>query len=102
MRRQTQKQAKLFDEWLLKANENVDEWGVQHPLEVLAAITEEIGEVNQAYLEASVGETPTRDVYDEIDDLAPLLLQLRWSLEEHSGTFERLPTLHNDDEETQQ
>lgn len=78
--------------WDRKASENMACWGIQHPLELLSAINEEAGEIEQAYLEASnEGGDPGR-VEDEIDDLGPLLFQLVESLRNHPAAFEGLPT----------
>lgn len=78
--------------WDRKASENMSEWGVQHPLEVLSAITEEVGEIEQAYLEATHEGEPERYVENEIDDLGPLLYQLVVSVRNHPMAFEPLPT----------
>ena len=78
--------------WDRRASENMAEWGIQHPLEVLSAINEEVGEVEQAYLEATHEGEPERLVEQEIDDLGPLLFQLVESLRNHPMAFEPLPT----------
>lgn len=78
--------------WERQAIENIDKWGIQHPEEVLSAIVEEVGEIEQAYLEAThEGGGPAR-VEDEVDDLGPLLLQLVYSIRKHPMAFEPLPT----------
>lgn len=78
--------------WDRKASENMYAWGIQHPLELLSAINEEVGEIEQAYLQAThEGGDPGR-VEDEIDDLGPLLMQLVESLRTHPMAFEPLPT----------
>jgi len=78
--------------WDRKASENMSEWGIQHPLELLSAINEEIGEIEQAYLEATHEGAPEGFVEDEIDDLGPMLFQLVESLRNHPQAFEPLPT----------
>lgn len=78
--------------WDRAASENIDEWGIQHPLEVLSAISEEVGEVEQAYLEATHEGGDKASVEEEIDDLGPLLMQLVESLRTHPQAFEGLPT----------
>lgn len=78
--------------WDEQAAENIDEWGVQHPLELFAAISEEVGEIEQAYLEATHEGGSEGAVEDEIDDLGPLLMQLVESLRTHPQAFEPLPT----------
>lgn len=75
-----------------RALENVEEWGTQHPEELLSAIVEEVGEIEQAYLEATHEGRDPIAVLDEIDDLEPLLYQFRWSLDDHPMAFEPLPT----------
>jgi len=66
----------LFDRWMGKASENIDEWGVQSEETLLLAIQEELGELTQAHLEARAeGADPAR-VDEELDDLGALLLQL--------------------------
>jgi NTP pyrophosphatase (non-canonical NTP hydrolase) len=78
--------------WERIAFENEAEYGVQHPEELLSAITEELGEIEQAYLEATHEDAWTERVEDEINDLGPLLLQLVESLRTHPRAFEGLPT----------
>lgn len=78
--------------WDRRASENIDEWGVQHPLELLSAINEEVGEIEQAYLEATHEGGDEGSVEEEIDDLGPLLMQLVESLRSHPKAFEPLPT----------
>lgn len=80
-------------EWARLARKNEEEWGVQHPEELLSAISEEVGEIEQAYLEATHEDASQRRVREEIDDLGPLLLQLIRSIAAHPGAFEALPTL---------
>ncbi|WP_049930928.1 DUF5817 family protein [Halosimplex carlsbadense] len=76
-----------------KAEENVREHGTQHPETLLAAIMEEVGEISRAYLDATYfDEADPGDLDEEIDDLAALLVQLRWSVEDHPMAFEPFPT----------
>lgn len=85
--------ASVGDAWDRKARENIERWGVQHPETVLAAITEEIGEVSQAYLEATYeGGDPER-VHGEVDDLGALLLQLVQAVEHHPDAYDPLGTV---------
>lgn len=66
----------VFDIWIGKASENIGEWGLQDEETILLAMQEELGELTQAYLEASYeGGDPSR-VDKELDDLGALLLQL--------------------------
>jgi NTP pyrophosphatase (non-canonical NTP hydrolase) len=78
--------------WERRAAENVEQWGVQHPEELLSAIVEEIGEIEQAYLEATHEDGERGCVEDEVDELGPLLFQLVQSLRSHPQAFEPLPT----------
>ncbi|WP_204365385.1 hypothetical protein [Halorubrum distributum] len=65
----------VFDRWMGKASENIDEWGVQDEETLLLAMQEELGELTQAVLEARAeGGDPAR-IGDELDDLGALLLQ---------------------------
>jgi len=66
----------LFDRWMGKARDNIDQWGLQDEETLLLAIQEELGELTQAHLEArSEGGDPAR-VDEELDDLGALLLQI--------------------------
>lgn len=78
--------------WDRRARENEEEWGIQHPEELLSAINEEVGEIEQAYLQATHEDGEKGDVEAEIDDLGPLLMQLVESLRTHPLAFEPLPT----------
>lgn len=78
--------------WDRRALENEEEWGIQHPEELLSAINEEVGEIEQAYLEATHEDGEKGDVEGDIDDLGPLLMQLVESLRTHPLAFEPLPT----------
>ena len=78
--------------WAERGLENEEIWGIQHPEELLSAINEEVGEIEQAYLEATHEDGARRAVEDEIHDLGPLLMQLIRSLAAHPQAFEPLPT----------
>lgn len=66
----------LFDRWMGKAAENIDEWGLQAEETLLLAIQEEVGELAQAHLEARAeGGDPER-IDEELEDLGALLIQL--------------------------
>lgn len=78
--------------WERRARENEQTWGIQHPEELLSAITEEVGEIEQAYLEATHEDGDLVDVQREVDDLGPLLMQLVESVRTHPLAFEPLPT----------
>ena len=91
----------LAEHWREKASENVENWGTQHPETLLVAITEEVGELSQAYLEATYEDGEPPDVHAEIDDLVALLIQLTVAIDTWRGThpqaFEPLPTAEEAD-----
>ena len=68
--------------WIEKAEENVDEWGVQDIETMLLAMQEEQGELAQAHLEAEHEDGDAERIVAELDDLAALCIQLRWRLEQ--------------------
>lgn len=68
--------------WLEKAEENVEEWGLQEIETLLLAMQEEQGELSQAYLESEYEDGDAARIASELDDLAALCIQLRWRLEE--------------------
>lgn len=70
----------LFTEWNLKAGEDIEEWGIQDVETLLLAMQEELGELTQAHLETIHEDGDQRRVANELDDLAALVLQLRWRL----------------------
>jgi NTP pyrophosphatase (non-canonical NTP hydrolase) len=77
----------LFDRWMGKASENIEEWGLQSEETLLLAIQEELGELTQAHLEARAeGGDPVR-VDEELDDLGALLLQLH-ETRHNAGAYE--------------
>ena len=78
--------------WDRRAVENEVEWGIQHPSELLSAINEEVGEIEQAYLEATHEGGDPAEIQEEVDDLGPLLFQLIESVRRHPMAFEPLPT----------
>jgi len=69
----------LFDRWMGKASDNIDNWGLQSEETLLLAIQEELGELTQAHLEARDEDGDPARVGDELDDLGALLLQLHES-----------------------
>jgi NTP pyrophosphatase (non-canonical NTP hydrolase) len=76
MSKQQEATSVLFDRWIGKANENIEEWGLQDEDTLLLAIQEELGELTQAHLEARAeGGNPER-IDEELDDLGALLIQL--------------------------
>lgn len=82
----------VANKWADQGRENEVQWGIQHPMVLLSAINEEVGEIERAYLEAThEGGSPTL-VEEEIHDLGPLLFQLIRSLGAHPMAFEPLPT----------
>jgi NTP pyrophosphatase (non-canonical NTP hydrolase) len=69
----------VFDRWIGQAAENIEEWGLQDEETLLLAIQEELGELTQAYLEATHEAGDPSRVSEELDDLGALLLQLHES-----------------------
>ena len=67
--------------WAEQAAGNVDRWGDQSVETLLLATQEELGELAQAHLEARDEDGDRERVADELDDLAALTFQLRWSIE---------------------
>lgn len=85
--------------WDRQAEKNQEKWGIQHPAELLSAINEEVGEIEQAYLEATHEDGDPVDVDREVDDLGPLLMQLVESIRTHPLAFGPLPTATEVDDE---
>lgn len=73
--------------WHAKANENIDEWGIQDPAVILLAMQEELGELTQAYLEATYEDGDQELPREEMHDLGALLFQLHWALNESTRAF---------------
>ena len=65
-------------EWRALANEA--KWGKQDPATLIIAMTEELGEIAQAHLQAQHEGGDKERIVDEALDLAPLCLQLIESL----------------------
>jgi hypothetical protein len=78
--------------WEAAAIETEREYGIRHPEELLSTLAEALGELEQAYLEATHENAEPDRVVDEVNDLGPLLLQLVESTETHPGASEPLPT----------
>lgn len=68
--------------WIDKAEENIDEWGVQDIDTLLLAMQEEMGELTQAYLEYSAEDGDGERIPKELADLGALCFQLSWRLEQ--------------------
>jgi NTP pyrophosphatase (non-canonical NTP hydrolase) len=68
--------------WVDKAEQNVEEWGVQDVETLLLAMQEEQGELAQAHLEAKHEDGDAARIAAELNDLAALCIQLRWRLEQ--------------------
>lgn len=77
----------IHDIWHRRANENVDKWGVQDPAVILLAMQEELGELTQAYLEATYEDGDRELPREEMHDLGALLFQLHWALTESPYAF---------------
>ena len=69
------------DEWAAKAEENIEQWGLQDPETLLLAMQEEMGELAQAHLEARDEDGDPTRVAEELDDLGALCVQLERALE---------------------
>ncbi|WP_206335519.1 hypothetical protein [Natronolimnobius sp. AArcel1] len=67
-------------EWWEKASNNVEKWGLQDVPTLLLAMQEEMGELEQAHLEARDEDGDPERVGDELADLAALCFQLQWAL----------------------
>jgi len=72
--------------WQRKAAENRAEWGEQSVETLLLAAQEELGELTQAHLEYC-HEDGEYSMFDELDDLGALLVQLHWALSAHDIEF---------------
>lgn len=83
----------IHDIWNERANENVDEWGIQDPAVVLLAMQEELGELTQAYLEATYEDGDHDRPREEMHDLGALLYQLHWALNESTRAFTEVEEL---------
>jgi len=70
----------LFAAWHHRADQNVDEWGLQDVETILLAMQEEMGELTQAHLEATHEDGDADRVEEEMADLGALLLQLHMRL----------------------
>ena len=70
------------DHWREKGAANVETWGRQGFGTLLLAAQEELGELTQAYLEARDEDEDPEALQRELDDLAALLVQLAWLLED--------------------
>ena len=75
--------------WQEQARQNVAEWGLQDRDTLLLAIQEELGELTQATLEAEHEDGDYQRQYDELRDLAALLLQFQHRLESGAGADQR-------------
>jgi len=77
----------IHEIWNQRADENVEEWGVQDPAVILLAMQEELGELTQAYLEATYEDGDRELPREEMHDLGALLYQLHWALTESPRAF---------------
>ena len=69
-------QREAISEWLSRASENVERWGLQDTETLLLAMTEELGEISQAHLEAEHENGDPERVREELADLMALGIQL--------------------------
>ncbi len=70
------------DQWRQKGTENVEKWGQQAFGTLLLAAQEEMGELTQAYLEARDEDGDPNAIQAELDDLAALLVQMAWLVDD--------------------
>ena len=70
------------DRWREKGTENVETWGRQAFGPLLLAAQEEMGELTHAYLEARDEDEDPEALQVELDDLAALLVQMAWLLDD--------------------
>lgn len=70
------------ERWHRQARENVEKWDLQDLEMLLLATQEELGELTQAVLEANHEDGDPERIQTELDDLAALMYQLQWSLED--------------------
>jgi NTP pyrophosphatase (non-canonical NTP hydrolase) len=68
--------------WRDKGEENIEKWGRQGFGTLLLAAQEEMGELTQAYLEARDESGDPERMQTELDDLAALLVQMAWLLDD--------------------
>lgn len=73
---ETDRTPRAPERWTAKAEENLEEWGVQEPETLLLALQEELGELTQAHLEATHEDGAPERLQEELDDLGALLIQL--------------------------
>jgi len=73
----------LVQRWRRKAAENKEQWGDQSVETLLLATQEELGELSQALLEYRDEDGVYSPLFDELDDLGPLLIQLYWAINAH-------------------
>jgi NTP pyrophosphatase (non-canonical NTP hydrolase) len=66
----------------MKADANVAKWGAQDASTLIHCLTEELGELAQAYLQWRWEDGQKKRMYDETIDLGALVLQLLESLKE--------------------
>lgn len=64
------------DECARKADENIEEWGLQDERTLLLAMQEELGELTQAVLEADEEDGDPDRIDEELSDLGALLMQM--------------------------
>lgn len=68
--------------WATIAEENINHWGGQDVETLILATLEELGEMTQAFLEYKYEGGDFEEVCQELSDLAPLMFQLKESLDE--------------------
>ena len=70
----------VAEEWAEQAGENIEKWGEQDLETLLLAAQEELGELTQATLEARAEDGDPDRIVSELNDLAALMFQIRWTV----------------------
>lgn len=68
---------KTLKKWRVKACANINKWGLQDSKSLLVDMMEELGELSQAVLEYKAESGDYDCIQDELDDLAPLMIQFQ-------------------------
>lgn len=66
-----------FEKLVKKALNNISKWGLQDKSTLILAMTEELGELSQAYLQNKHENGKYERIGKELDDLMALGIQLR-------------------------
>lgn len=72
----------FIQSWQERARSNVDEWGMQNRETLLLAMQEELGELTRSTLEEQHESGDYQQQYEELADLAALVIQYQHRLEQ--------------------